>query len=207
MVEVILISVIAGAVANLLRAVRIGDRAAEVLSKTTASVAFVALGAVAWTAGRPVATWLLVGLGLCAAGDVLLIWDRTFGAGLWTFLLGHVAYIHAFHRALPATSWPPWPALPIAAASFAAGVWLWPHLDDRRVPVGAYLVVITVMVWGAVATAAAGAMPLTVAAGAGLFYLSDLAVARQRFVTPDIVNRVVGLPIYFAGQVLIALSV
>jgi hypothetical protein len=31
--------------------------------------------------------------------------------------------------------------------------------------------------------------------------------ARQRFVTPSLGNRVVGLPTYYAGQLLLALSI
>jgi hypothetical protein len=45
-----------------------------------------------------------------------------------------------------------------------------------------------------------------VRAGALLFYLSDLAVARDRFVRPGLANRLVGLPLYYAGQVLLALA-
>jgi uncharacterized membrane protein YhhN len=63
------------------------------------------------------------------------------------------------------------------------------------------------MVWGAVAVAREGALPATVAAGAVLFYLSDLAVARHRFVKAEFLNRGIGLPLYYAGQVLIALSI
>lgn len=204
-IEAILISVIAGALASLLRAVRIGDRELEVISKTTASIGFVALGAVAWQTGHPVATWLVVGLGLCAIGDVLLIWDRTFEPGLVSFLLGHVAYVAAFHTAIPMTVWAPVKLLPVAVASACALAWLWPHLGRRRVSVSAYVVVITVMVWGALATRTAlGSM---IVFGAVLFYFSDLTVARDRFVRADFVNRAIGLPMYYAAQILIALSV
>ena len=50
-------------------------------------------------------------------------------------------------------------------------------------------------------------MAWTVAAGALLFYVSDLAVARHRFVKAELLNRAIGLPLYYAGQVLIAMSV
>jgi hypothetical protein len=43
--------------------------------------------------------------------------------------------------------------------------------------------------------------------GAILFYLSDLAVARHRFVKAEFLNRGIGLPLYYAGQVLIAMAV
>jgi uncharacterized membrane protein YhhN len=206
-VDLILISVIAGAVAGLLRGIRVGDREAEVVSKTAASLGFVILGAVAWRSGDPVASWLVVGLALCAVGDVLLISDRTFDVGLVSFLLGHVAYIAAFQAASPVAGWSHWIALPVTVVSLAALAWLWPHLGEKRVSVTAYVLVITVMVWGAVAVTTGGALGWRVAVGAVLFYLSDLAVARQRFVKPDFVNRAVGLPMYYAAQILIALSV
>ena len=41
-------------------------------------------------------------------------------------------------------------------------------------------------------------------AGAALFLVSDLAVARDQFVQRAFVNRLWGLPAYYAGQLLIA---
>jgi uncharacterized membrane protein YhhN len=63
------------------------------------------------------------------------------------------------------------------------------------------------MVWGAVSTLLQEALPWTAAAGAVLFYLSDLAVARHRFVRPAFLNRAWGLPAYYAGQLLLAWTV
>lgn len=207
MVNVILISVICGAVAYLLRATRLDDREAVVVSKTTASLGFVILGAIAWQSGNPIATWLVVGLVLCAAGDVLLIWDRSFDFGLISFLLGHVAYVAAFNAASPISEWTRWMLIPIALASAGALAWMWPHLGRRRSSVSAYVVVITIMVWGALAVTTSRIMGWPIAVGAVLFYLSDLTVARDRFVQSDFLNRAVGLPMYYAAQILIALSV
>jgi hypothetical protein len=44
------------------------------------------------------------------------------------------------------------------------------------------------------------------AAGAFGFYLSDLSVARDRFVAPAFVNRLWGLPLYYAAVLLLAAS-
>jgi uncharacterized membrane protein YhhN len=204
-VKVILIAVIAGAVASLLRATRAEDHEAVVVSKTLASLGFVSLGGLAWQSGNPVATWLVIGLVLCAFGDVLLIWERTFDLGLISFLLGHVGYIVAFSVAVSMTDWPRFLLAPVAIASFGALVWLWPHLGARRISVSAYVLVITVMVWGALAVRpAVGSM---IVIGAVLFYLSDLTVARDRFVHKDFLNRAIGLPMYYGAQILIALSV
>jgi uncharacterized membrane protein YhhN len=204
-ITIVLISVIAGALAILLKAARIGDRGLEGVSKTVASLGFVALGAVGLSRGDPVAAWLVGGLALCALGDVLLISERSFDAGLVAFLLGHVAYIVAFHLARPVAAWDLWLAAPPALVGVGAGAWLWPHLGSRRPAVTAYIVVISTMVWGALAAGPVLGEALTV--GAVLFFLSDLTVARHRFVTPEFLNRAIGLPLYYAGQVLIALSV
>jgi uncharacterized membrane protein YhhN len=41
-----------------------------------------------------------------------------------------------------------------------------------------------------------------------LFYLSDITVARDRFVTgPRFLNRLVGLPLYYSAQFLFAFSI
>jgi uncharacterized membrane protein YhhN len=205
--KVVLIAIVIGSLVSLLRAIRTGDRDIEIVSKTAASFGFVILGANAWVRGDTVATWLVAGLALCAIGDVLLLWKRTFDAGLWTFLAGHVAYVAAFHAAKPVTEWALWLLVPLGLAAIGALVWLWPHLGDRRLSVAAYIAVISIMVWGAVAVAAADRLPRMIALGALLFYLSDLTVARDRFVKPEFVNRLLGLPLYYAGQILIALSV
>jgi len=205
MIDIFLIAVIGGAVASLLRAIHIEDRGLEALSKAVASLGFVALGAVHLSRGNPTAGWLVGGLALCALGDVLLLRDRTFDAGLAVFLVGHIAYIVAFHMARPIADWDlRLAAVPVVIGALAA-VWLWPHLGSRRPAVTAYIVVISTMVWGAASVA--GVLGWTLAAGAVLFFLSDLTVARQRFVTADFTNRAIGLPMYYAGQVLIALSV
>ena len=207
MLEAGLVAVTVGAVALLLAAIRAGDRVREVVSKAAASASFVALGLVRWDGDGTVGAWLVLGLVLCAAGDLLLLGRKTFDPGLATFLLGHVAYIGAFATALPPSAWWRLAAVPLVLAAAAALRWLWPHLGRRRLPVVAYIVAISVMVWGAVAVVRAGALPATVAPGAILFYLSDLAVARHRFVKAEFLNRGIGLPLYYAGQVLIAMAI
>jgi len=44
-------------------------------------------------------------------------------------------------------------------------------------------------------------------AGAVTFYVSDLSVARDRFLAPGFVNRLWGLPLYYGAQLLLAGSV
>jgi len=126
--------------------------------------------------------------------------------GLIAFLLGHLAYLAAFHTLLPARDWPFLAGLPVAAASALVARWLWPHLGHMRGPVSAYVAVITVMVWAAVSVLSAGRAGWVVLAGALLVYVSDVAVARERFVRSSFLNRAWGLPAYYAGQALLAVS-
>lgn len=183
-----------------LAAERRGVGELRVAGKLGASAAFVAL-AVALGVEGPFEVAILAGLLLSVIGDGLLLSSRRtpFLAGLAVFLLAHVAYAIAF-------AGPSRPSLAVAlavgGASAAALAWLWPWAGGMRVPVAAYCAVIAVMVWLAL-----GVPRPEVRAGALLFWLSDLLVARQRFVRPAFANRLVGLPLYYAGQLLIASAV
>jgi uncharacterized membrane protein YhhN len=155
--------------------------------------------------------WIATGLVLGAIGDVLLMYpsDRAFLAGLVAFLGGHVAYVVAFTRVVPIDAWPHAPivliALPIVAAAGALA-WLWRGLGSMRIPVIAYVAVITTMVIGALVCERAIGWHVATA-GALLFFASDLSVARDRFVAHDFVNRAWGLPAYYVAQLLFAWSV
>jgi uncharacterized membrane protein YhhN len=156
---------------------------------------------------------LLGGLICCLGGDVFLALrqPRAFSWGLAAFLAGHVFYLAAFIRLAGMNAWA-WAGL-LPAAAFSTGVFLWlrPHLGRMGLPVFCYVVVITLMVAGAFAVfgepriAAAGRR--LVPAGALCFYVSDLFVARERFVRSGFLNRLLGLPLYYGGQFLLAFSV
>lgn len=207
MPELLVAGITVGAVASLLMAVRAGERDLEVLSKVVASVSFVVIGAVRFEPDSTVDLLLLAGLLACAVGDALLLGRKTFDLGLASFLLGHVFYVSAFAAALSPTRWPLPVVVPIAIVAVLVARWLWPHLGRRRLPVCAYIVAISIMLWGAIAVARGGALGWRAGVGALLFYLSDLAVARQRFVKSEFANRAIGLPLYYAGQLLIAFSI
>ncbi|MDF1594609.1 MAG: lysoplasmalogenase [Acidimicrobiia bacterium] len=183
----------------------------RLIAKPLASAGFVAAalqrGAFDSTYGRI----LLLGLVLAAIGDVLLLGStrRMFLAGLVSFLLGHVAYGVAFstlglrHGTDIDFIWTAAVSLPIAAVSYVVFRWLKPHLsDDMRSPVLAYVLVITVMVLTAFFAVEGGATGLILVGAVG-FFLSDLAVARN-LVVESITNRVWGLPLYYAAQLVLA---
>ena len=178
--------------------------------KPLASAGFVSLALVcgAWDSryGRAVLGALILSM----AGDVLLIpreRPAVFRLGIVAFLLGHVAYVAAF--VIRGVN-PTWAAVAlVGVAVVAVGVlrWLRPHIPPSfRVPVVAYVLVISVMLAAAAGTRGAG-HPVALLAGAFLFYVSDLAVARERFVRREFINRLGGLPLYYAAQMLLAATV
>ena len=89
--------------------------------------------------------------------------------------------------------------------------WLRPHLGSMHLPALFYIIVITVMVVGAWSVIGNSQWALTgrvfVFVGAVSFYFSDVFVARDRFLKPEFLNRLIGLPLYYLGQFLLAFSV
>jgi uncharacterized membrane protein YhhN len=101
-------------------------------------------------------------------------------------------------------------AIPVIAAGLVLAS-LWPRLGSMRIPVIGYVLTITVMVVAAIAAARGQALPepnrCRLLVGACVFFASDIAVARDRFVAHRFTNKLWGLPAYYAGQLLFAWSV
>lgn len=186
---------------------------AAIFVKTSLSILFVA-AAILQTHPLPsYYHYILAGLIFCVAGDFFLALHRKtmFLAGIIAFLLGHVLYVLAFFS-LARYSPMVWPGVAaVVIVSVAAFRWMKPHLGSLEVPVLVYVMVISVMVAGAwlvqVNAPVPGSTKTMILAGAVAFYLSDLFVARDRFMKREFVNRLAGLPLYYGGQFLIAFSV
>lgn len=196
----------AAALAGLLVAEARDDRRLAVLCKPLASTGFVgaavAAGALTTSYGRVV----LVALALSWIGDVLLLSKRSglFLGGLASFLLGHVAFGTAFVLRGTDLLWALAALALLIVPALVVDRWLRPHVPaDMKVPVRAYIAVITGMLALAWGTLGAGATPRIVT-GALAFYLSDLSVARDRFIREAFVNRLWGLPLYYGAQLLLA---
>jgi uncharacterized membrane protein YhhN len=203
------IVVCALAVAGLLVAERRGSQAGKWLSKPVASFAFIAVAIASGAAGSEYGHLILLALVLCLLGDVLLIPENRpgiFRLGVFAFLCGHLAFAAAFLTQPVDARWLAVAGVVLALALWRVWRWLSPSLPaDMRLPVQAYFAVIATMTALACAVTAAGVTPL-VALGAIAFTISDISVARDRFVQPGFVNRVWGLPLYYFAQVLLALS-
>ena len=155
---------------------------------------------------------LIAGLIFCLGGDVFLALPqkRTFLFGLISFLVGHILYCVAFYLAA-GTNTATWIGSgAVLLISIGVYGWLRPHLGGMHGPVVVYIIVITVMVSGACSVLGDSRLSeegrIMLFAGASVFYVSDVFVARDRFVTKGFMNRLFGLPLYYAGQFLIAFS-
>jgi len=198
------------AVVALLFFERMGSRAGVWLAKPLASTAFLAVALDADALATPYGRGILAGLALSWLGDVLLIPRRSprlFLAGVASFLLGHVAYAIAFVARGIDTGAASVTAVIVFALAALVLRWLSPHVGaDMKLAVPTYVLVISLMVIAAVGTyTLLGNAWIPV--GAIAFYLSDLSVARDRFVAEEFVNRIWGLPLYYAAQVVLAWSV
>ena len=202
--------VVVGGVCVLLFAEYYEKSSIKAVAKPLASAAFIAIALQADAAHSAYGRWVLGALALCWAGDVLLIPQgsgKAFLAGLGAFLLGHVAFAGGFlwlgieGQIFGAAS------LGLVGAAVAISRWLLPHVrPSMKAPVVAYVVAISIMVTASIAASAhTGRWDLAV--GATLFLCSDLAVARERFVKAAFTNKLWGLPLYYAAQVVLANSV
>lgn len=218
------------------RADRAGAYGRAAVLKGLAALVFVLVGATGATgvtgtveAPRPEAVAICLGLALGAVGDVLhalrFVWPARkrllFNVGAASFLLGHLAYLAAV---VPACAAPAWGLAASCALATAVDVAVLPRLSVQSraefVAGGAYLAVTSAVVGFAVAGAAAVALaPTTPMASARLAPVVTLAVGTAAFLASDVmlavnnfggVNsrrlRAASLGTYYAGQMLIALS-
>jgi len=197
------------AVAGLLLAEWRAWPATRALCKASASAAFVALALSLHALDSSLGRWMLLAGGLSWLGDVCLLSGSSvfFLAGLGSFLLAHLAFGAAFAtgpldgRALLVG------LLLMGGVGALALRWLWPHLRGAyRTAVASYVLAIMAMCALAGARASAlGAWP--VALGALAFAASDLAVARERFISASGWNKAWGLPLYYAAQLVLTWSI
>jgi alkenylglycerophosphocholine/alkenylglycerophosphoethanolamine hydrolase len=159
--------------------------------------------------------WFGLGMLLSLTGDILLLWiNRFFLYGLVAFLLAHIAYLIGFNS----------PTSPVSMWGFLLAVIvglggarvirriLSAMLENgqarMRIPVAIYSAVISLMLlsamlkltdpaWGAGAS-------LLVALGAFLFFLSDIVLAWNKFVTPIQNGRMFNIGLYHLGQICLA---
>ncbi|NWG33390.1 MAG: lysoplasmalogenase [Chloroflexi bacterium] len=157
--------------------------------------------------------WFGLGVLFSLAGDVLLMisLDRMFLFGLIAFLFAHVAYLFGFQNELREVN--AWSVLLIVILSVSAVRVMRRIVSAMRAkgqtrlvaPVILYGVVITAMLYAAMTTLSNPAWKtgasLLVSAGAFLFYLSDIILAWNKFVSPLKNGRILNIAAYHLGQI------
>lgn len=188
------------------------NRIPYLITKTALSLLFVTT-ALLQPHPVPAYYYLLVGLIFCLMGDVCLALPqkKAFMGGLVAFLVGHLLYILSFSSLSPISHWfSPGPLI-IVGISALIFFWLCPHLKSMLIPVLIYILVITLMASGAWAVFGKSSFQISgralILAGALCFYISDLFVARHRFIKEEYRNRLLGLPLYYTGQFMLAFSI
>lgn len=159
--------------------------------------------------------WFGLGILLSLVGDVLLMisLDRFFLLGLVAFLLAHIFYVIGFNIPLPALS--AWSVILVVLIGWGGSKVIRRILvsvDEKgqghmRLPITLYSMVISIMLLSAMIklndltwTASAA---LLVSLGAFLFYLSDIILAWNKFVTPIPYGRIYNIAAYHLGQILL----
>jgi len=188
------------------------NRTGLVPTKGCLSLLFILAALVQKDPLSPYFGFVVTGLVFCLGGDVFLALPqkKAFMLGLVSFLVGHVFYVIGFFSVAGFSGWTWVSLLFTAMISSLVYLWLKSHLGKMRGPVIGYMVVITVMVCAASTVLGAADFSLSgrvmAFSGGVAFYFSDVFVARDRFVKKEFINRLVGLPMYCAGQFLIAFS-
>ncbi len=213
MLKYILIVVAAGLLSGLVWAESTGNNWLALGFKTPLSMLFVITALLQPKVWPKYFKFVFIGLILGLVGDVCLGLPglTAFRVGLVAFLAGHILYILAFAILSRRADWINPVNILIIAISGCIYLWLLPHLGNMLVPVTFYIVVISVMVAGAWAAfrnpRVRGLGAWFILVGAAFFFVSDIFVAHQRFVIEEFYNRLIGLPLYYTAQFLLAFSV
>lgn len=139
-------------------------------------------------------------------GDVFLMLDNMFTAGLVSFLVAHIFYITAYQKTGAASG----ELKPLDIMKFvlfgAVVMWLlYPGLGGMLLPVLAYMVVLLSMgIWAHKRRGATTAVSFTlVSAGAMLFVISDGLIAINKFAFEIPAERILVMSTYISAQYLI----
>jgi len=183
---------------------------------TTLTIISVVLTALPQSRSVPsYAIWILAGLVFSLIGDIALMFETqktAFLIGLGSFFMAHTCYLTGIFIPSGFDWWDILIFLILMGGSWAVYRVLRPNLNEMKIPVIAYIIIILLMVERAVSAPLGvnSALHLTssllLAIGAVLFWISDLVLALHLFHKPNPKVGLMNLVPYFTGQLLIALS-
>ncbi len=201
----------ASIVLGLLAAELTEHRRAQFILKPLAVGGFLLLAVISGALDDTYGRFIFLGLMACAIGDVLLLTrtsQKLFIGGIAAFAIGHIAYLSAFVWMQSGSVGYGRFALKVLVAIASVGFFIWirRHLPrDMQTPVALYSLIIMMMVIGALGLPQMPPLYLAII-GAVMFAVSDIFVAKDRFVSQNPKNALGITPLYFGGQALIILS-
>ncbi len=150
--------------------------------------------------------FIFVGLIFSLAGDIFLEFERRFLYGMFAFFLTHVFYSIGFVKLfnLPSS----WTFVIIYSIVLVQYFFLKKHLERFKLPVLLYsLAIATMLSLSFAAMRGENYSEVLLPIGATLFAFSDSYIAWDKFVKELPLRNFLVLSTYFAGQLLIALSI
>lgn len=185
------------------------DRRTETWAKPLVLVSVIAVALLLGAGDSAAGRWLVVALFFGLLGDIALLGDSLsrFRAGVYAFLVGHLAYLVCFGvLGLPRPGWA-WAGLAALAVALVLTRGVVPATHRLggaavSVPVAVYSLVIGAMLVSAWFTGEPW-----VALGATVFVTSDTILAVDRFVRPVRHARLALMLTYQVGQALIVVGV
>jgi uncharacterized membrane protein YhhN len=195
-------------------AIRKGWQRVEYIAKPAVVLSLIA-GLTVSTGLQGSALWFGLGLLFSLLGDIILLFpsETMFRAGLIVFLLTHVCYLIGFRQQMLAPS--AWSLVLVSVILLNAVRLLRRIVVSMRArgmnrlvyPVIVYGLVISLMLYAAMATLSdqnwASSAAFLVSIGAFLFWLSDLMLAWNKYVSPLRVGRLLIVLAYHIGQICI----
>ncbi len=155
---------------------------------------------------------VIIGLIFSLGGDIALMFQeskKAFRLGLVLFLLAHIVYTAIFTVIGHFSGLSAIFTLVMIVSGLGIYRLIQSQLGNMRVPVIAYIVIISLMVIQSVSVfenpGISGSHGTMMVMGAILFYISDVILAANRFWRPWKYNRI-SLSFYYSGQMLIALA-
>jgi len=186
------------------------DIRAQFLFKPLAAFGFVLLalqfGALESTYGK----CILAGLIVCAVGDVFLLSRKSenlFKTGMIAFGLGHIIYVIAFAQQFEGLETDGYIVIGLTIlSSIGFFLWLKPNLEKSMI---GFTLIYTIIIASMVSASVARFnyfLKYVAPLGAIMFAISDMFVAKDRFVKPSPKNALAITPLYFGAQALFAFS-
>lgn len=143
--------------------------------------------------------FFLAGLAGSFLGDVFLLFDWGFLPGLGSFLLAHVLYIISFSKLRLAKMLASLPFILVYLSGLL--YFLYPHLNEMKIPVFLYGTVISTMLYFSLCTKNS-----LLICGAFLFVVSDTLLAVNLFVSQALLTELLVMITYVSAQLLLVLG-